>query len=1371
MRNYARLASVLATGLLFLVAAATLWGQAASTGTLIGVVTDQTSAVVPEATVTITDSATHETRTTTTNAQGRYLFQNVPPGNYDVAVKKSGFALTRAAGQTVSVGTQTTVNLQMRIGEAREVIEVQASNTDLQTLSATVGNTVTGIALRSLPSLNLDVSTFATLQPGVSPDGSVAGTVVDNSSFQLDGGNNTSDMDGSMSVYLPAFAGDTTGGMALGSQPNGVMPTPADSVEEFKVNTANQTADFNSSSGMQVQVVTKRGTNTFHGTAYEYYFDNNFNANTWINNAQTDENGNWKPTPNPSFHRSRFGVAAGGPILPNLLGGKTYIFGNYQGFRWPNSVTYERTVPSAAMRLGLLTFGGTTYNLNPFPVSYGGTTYPGTTLDPRAIGINSYVQQLWTKYMPAANDLNCSFSTRCDGGNVQGFRGNMALPQRDNFFVTRLDHDFGSNWHFMSSYRYYKLTRAASTQVDIGGMLPGNTLGVPASAQNRPQVPWFYVAGLTTNISPTLTNDFHYNFLRNYWSWSGAEDKPQFSELGGALEIFGESASAALVPYNLNTQNVRTRFWDGQDHMFRDDLTWLRGNHLFQFGGTYQHNYNFHQRSDNGGGINYQPVYQLGSTHGAEIGGIPVPSDYTGSTTTWGRDYVAILGIVSIAQTAYTRSGNDLHLNPPNTHAFDQSTIPYYNFYASDTWHMKKSLTVTYGLGWTLEMPPTERYGKQIVVVDQNNKPLDTMAYLKAREDAALKGEVYNPIIGFSLLPNVAGHPKYLYDPYYKEFSPRVAVAWNPHTSGDGILGKLFGTDSTVVRGGYGRIFGRLNGVDLVLAPLLGTGLIQPVQCFGPTIGGACGGSNTDPTTAFRIGTDGNVAPLGPAPSTTLVQPDFPGVNAEAAGAGEGMDPHFRPNVTDTFTFSIQRQLGPKISFELGYIGRRITHEYQPININAVPYMMTKGGQTFAKAYANIEGALGCAQSVANCGANVPSMYLDKAKTQPNPAYGAYLNSIAAQPFFQAALNDSYCQGTFSNGSGTYGSCTAAVLDNELGNFTTQSVWSLYSDLDNGNFNFSRSMLNTPLNNAPCPGSTSTDPCGINGQLTSGVGMNATVGHGNYHGAYFTLKTNNWHGLTTQQNFTWSKALGTGATVQATSEYTVDDPFNLDLMYGVQNWDRKFVYNFYLVYDEPFYRSQKGLGRLLGGWRFAPVFTAGSGEPMALYPTNSGGGWWGGQAFGEGDSNNFFSNDAGIIVGSLGQATGSLHYKVAGSGGVGTSGYGLNYFKDPAAAWAHVRDPILGLDTFRNGGFGQLRGFPYWNLDLAISKNVRLAERFSLDLQAVFSNVLNHFQPADPNGYFTTTGNLDLTSPDTFGTIGDQINNPRQMEFSIRVNW
>jgi len=396
----------------------------------------------------------------------------------------------------------------------------------------------------------------------------------------------------------------------------------------------------------------------------------------------------------------------------------------------------------------------------------------------------------------------------------------------------------------------------------------------------------------------------------------------------------------------VNTQSVRTRFWDGHDNFIRDDWTMLKGNHLFTFGGAYQRNYDYHQRSDNGGGINYQPTYQLGDAVGGGLVGFSSTQPAGVSTSIWGRDSAAILGIVTDSQIAYTRAGADLALNPPLTHAFDQSTIPYYNVYVSDSWHMKPSFTLTYGLGWTLEMPPTEKNGKQITLVDASGEQLDLNSYLKQRESAALAGQVYNPEVGFELVGNAGSGLKYPYNPFYGSFSPRVAAAWNPNYS-DGFLGKVFGGNKSVVRGGYSRVYGRLNGVDLVLVPLLGTGLIQAVQCRNNNMDGTC----TVPTggltvaNAFRIGTDGNNAPI-PAASPTLPQPTFPGVNSVSAAAGEALDPHFRPNVVDSFDFTIQRQLTNKFILELGYIGRRITHEYQPVNINAVPYMMTLGGQS-----------------------------------------------------------------------------------------------------------------------------------------------------------------------------------------------------------------------------------------------------------------------------------------------------------------------------------------------------------------------------------------------------------------------------------------
>lgn len=196
-------AVLLCSAVLWLSSAPPAWAQSTSTGTVAGAITDPSGAVVAGATVTLTDTSTNVARTTTTNAAGRYIYVDVNPGIYNVAISKAGFATTKADHQEVKVGAAVTLNLSLQVGGATVVVEVQATGNELQTMNATVGNTVRAIAIDNLPSLGRDVNTFVELQPGVSTDGSVGGAVNDQSYFSLDGGNNSNDMDGNGSVYTP----------------------------------------------------------------------------------------------------------------------------------------------------------------------------------------------------------------------------------------------------------------------------------------------------------------------------------------------------------------------------------------------------------------------------------------------------------------------------------------------------------------------------------------------------------------------------------------------------------------------------------------------------------------------------------------------------------------------------------------------------------------------------------------------------------------------------------------------------------------------------------------------------------------------------------------------------------------------------------------------------------------------------------------------------------------------------------------------------------------------------------------------------------------------------------------------------------------
>ena len=220
------------------------------------------------ATVSIVDAATSVARSTTANDDGQYIFGNIPPGSYTLSATRTGFRATKIIAQDVKVNVTSTVNIHMEVGWVTETIEVTATNAELQAANATIGNGVSGgAALDALPSISRDASTFVTLQPGVSPDGSVAGAVYDQTSFQLDGGQNTNDMDGSVNIYTPASPATSP----AASSPNRPPATPAAArpascrlrstrSKNSKSSTTNQTADFNSSAGSQVSMIAGRGT-------------------------------------------------------------------------------------------------------------------------------------------------------------------------------------------------------------------------------------------------------------------------------------------------------------------------------------------------------------------------------------------------------------------------------------------------------------------------------------------------------------------------------------------------------------------------------------------------------------------------------------------------------------------------------------------------------------------------------------------------------------------------------------------------------------------------------------------------------------------------------------------------------------------------------------------------------------------------------------------------------------------------------------------------------------------------------------------------------------------------------------------------------
>jgi hypothetical protein len=265
-----------------------------------------------------------------------------------------------------------------------------------------------------------------------------------------------------------------------------------------------------------------------------------------------------------------------------------------------------------------------------------------------------------------------------------------------------------------------------------------------------------------------------------------------------------------------------------------------------------------------------------------------------------------------------------------------------------------------------------------------------------------------------------------------------------------------------------------------------------------------------------------------------------------------------------------------------------------------------------------------------------------------------------------------------------------------------------------------------------------------------------------------------WHGMTMKANFSMSKALGTGTVVQATSSFATIDPWNLRNQYGLQPYDEKFILHLFFNYAPPFYSSQKGLlGRLLGGWNISPLFVYGSGFPVQVSTAN-------GNCGSLGECNAAYVSANENMTGNL-SYNANRHQNTYGTA-CGTSGPGQNILSNPDASCPQgggifgdpVRNPILGLDG--HAGNFPVRGFPFWNLDLGLSKKIRINERFSGTFHVDSTNVLNHMQPNEPC--------FNASAPVSWGVIGSldcqattglngnvQGNYARRFQFGITIDF
>lgn len=302
--------------------------QQALTGTITGTVTDPSEAGIPAAQVTARNVDTGLERTTESGEFGLYTLTLLPVGQYEVTVKKQGFSDKTIGAVRVGVGQSITVEVRMAVGAAATQVEVASGAAAVETTRSSVANSVDNSQIANLGLNGRDFLKFLLLTPGVTQDvrtgdlsfGGLRGTL---NSVQVDGTDNNNN-----------FYGQTIGRTGTGRAP---YQFSVDSVEEFQINSSNYSAEFGRAGGAVTNVVTKSGTNEFHGSAFEYFRDREMNANTWINNS--------RGIPIQPYHINQFGGTAGGPVVKN----KDFFFFNYDGQRrhLPNPVFLGVPIPAA----------------------------------------------------------------------------------------------------------------------------------------------------------------------------------------------------------------------------------------------------------------------------------------------------------------------------------------------------------------------------------------------------------------------------------------------------------------------------------------------------------------------------------------------------------------------------------------------------------------------------------------------------------------------------------------------------------------------------------------------------------------------------------------------------------------------------------------------------------------------------------------------------------------------------------------------------------------------------------------------------------------------------------------------------------------
>jgi hypothetical protein len=1309
---------------------ATSAGAQTGTTSLRGTVLDKTGAAIVGAIVTLDNNAQglhHQVRTV---ASGEYEFLALPPGTYSLTVETRGFRKSEQKNLQLLVNTPVTLNVTMEVGTTTETIEVSGQAETLNTTDASLGSAFNENQVKQLPLEAGNVPELLSLQAGVTytgnrsdinkdtdtRNGAVNGAHSDQSNITLDGVDVNAD----------------TKGYAFQS----VLPITQDSVQEFRVTTTNYNADEGRSSGAQVSLVTKGGTNLFHGSLFESHRNTITSANDYFIKLAELQGG--KSNTPPKLLRNNFGGALGGPIKKDRL----FFFVNYEGHRQREAQSVVRIVPSAAMQDGIITYQCADATQCPGMVAQGENTthqiaagFYGLgpaqikAMDPLnsnpptgytgSVGVSpimlSYLQS-FAKFVPNDNSVG-------DGVNFVGYRFSGPVSINTNWYIARAD---------------YKITSSGNHSIFWRGALRNDTNGgvpyLPGGAPERTQVDYSkgYSVGYSAVLRANLVNNLRYGYTRQSFGEIGNQTQDIISFRG--LNDNSTSNNSSLVYTNNTNFQVPV-------HNVVDDVSWIKGRHTLQFGGNLSYLRNpqanntnsFSSASDNPSWLDTAAMANSGVAGHFDPGFEGFPAVASGFGNNYDYPMGALIGMVAQvnAQYNFTKSGSALSDGAPVSRRFAADT---WEFYAQDSWKAKPNLTVTFGLRYSLFSPPWETNGLQVT------PNVSLSDWFNGRGTGMLQDTPSSaaPRLSFGLGGPANGKPGF-YNWDKKDFGPRFAVAWSP-SARDGLFKSVFGgPGQTTIRAGAGIVYDRLGPALLATFDASGS--------FGLSTGLTNGGGVQTPATAPRLT---GLSGLSNIPTTDLTGAQifasnpggtfpqtFPSGLANQTGAYAvywGMDNNIKTPYSYTLDLSVGRELGHNYSVEVSYVGR-LSHRLLSQSDVAAPLDLVdpKTGMDYytavralAKVYrqgtptqavnASMFGA--AAQYWADIYPTAPAGGFRLHRCTGTDAAGHVINKATPDPVI--AAYDLFCG--FKNNE------TTAVQGIDQG-FGIEDI--------SGNSLYPK-----------------TGPYTFVDPQFAALYAWRSIGAAAYNALQVNVRKHFSTGLQFDLNYTYSKSFDLSSdayriTAEGGLGGQVINPWRPKALREVSDFDLHHQINADWIAELPFGKG-KWIGKdahgpleaIIGGWQLTGLARWTSGFPIgvgngAQWPTN-----W--------QLSGFATQIAPVkTVGASKNPDGTV-----------------NIFGNASAAAAALASFAPDLPG-QVGNRNDLRGNGFAGLDLGLSKRWRLPwkESHSFQLRWEVFNALNLTR------FDVESLNLSLTNSSNFGNYTGLLTNPRSMQFALRYEF